>query len=292
MPPRRLKKKSIKRLVEKRVAKSIEEYEKSKANLDSVGSSRGNPGNAGGTMNVHGCSHKTCMNGKPHTFNGTEAVVGLRRWIEKVEQVFETCKCVEEDKVMFAASTFEGRALTWWNGNVHTLGLVNANHIPWTEFKTMMTTEYCPATEIQRMEQELWTLTLKGDDIKAYNNRFHELALMCPELVPTEKKKIKRYTRGFPKKIKGNITSSKPSTLHDAINMARELVEQAVQGRATRIGESNKRKWEDHQRNTNNSNPNNNNNLNRNNNYHQQQNRRQETVWAYVAAPAEGRGYV
>nr|GFB37205.1 hypothetical protein [Tanacetum cinerariifolium] len=34
---------------------------------------------------------------------------------------------------------------------------------------------------------------------------------------------------------KGNITSSKPTTLHDAINMGRELVEQAVQGRATRI---------------------------------------------------------
>ncbi|GJT20653.1 putative reverse transcriptase domain-containing protein [Tanacetum coccineum] len=211
MPPRRLKKKSIKRLVEKRVAKAIEEYEKSRANLDSAGSSGGNPGNAGGTMNVHGCSHKTFMNGKPHTFNGTEGVVGLRRWIEKVEQVFETCKCAEEDKVMFAASTFEGRALTWWNGN------------------TMMTTEYCPTTEIQRMEQELWTLTLKGDDIEAYNNRFHELALMCPELVPTEKKKIERYTRGFPERIKGNITSSKPATLHDAINMARELVEQAVQ---------------------------------------------------------------
>ncbi|GKA07276.1 putative reverse transcriptase domain-containing protein [Tanacetum coccineum] len=169
------------------------------------------------------------MNETSH-FLGTEGVVGLRRWIEKVEQVFETCKCAEEDKVMFAASTFEGRALTWWNGNVHTLGLVNANHIPWTEFKTMMTTEYCPATEIQKMEQELWTLTLKGDDIEAYNNRFHELALMCPELVPTEKKKIERYTRAFPERIKGNISSSKHATLHDAINMARELVEQAVQG--------------------------------------------------------------
>ncbi|GJQ90324.1 putative reverse transcriptase domain-containing protein [Tanacetum coccineum] len=295
MPPRRLKKKYIKRLVEKRVAKAIEEYKKSRANLDSAGSSGGNPRNAGGTMNVHGCSHKTFMNGKPHTFNGTESVVGLRRWIEKVEQVFETCKCAKEDRVMFAASTFEGHALTWWNGNVHTLGLVNANHIPWTEFKTMMTTEYCPATEIQRMEQELWTLTLKGDDIEAYNNRFHELALMCPELVPTEKKKIERYTRGFPERIKGNITSSKPATLHDAINMARELVEQAVQGKATRIGESNKRKWEDHQRNTNNNNNNpnnnNNNNRNRNNNYHQQQNRRQETARAYAAAPTENRGY-
>ncbi|GKD97693.1 hypothetical protein Tco_1381590 [Tanacetum coccineum] len=96
----------------------------------------------------------------------------------------------------------------------------------------MLTTEYCPATEIQRMEQELWSLTLKGDDFEAYNNHFHELALMCPELVPTKKKNIKRYVRGFPERIKGNITSSKPVTLHEAINIARELVEQSVQAPA------------------------------------------------------------
>ncbi|GJU67796.1 putative reverse transcriptase domain-containing protein [Tanacetum coccineum] len=181
MPPRRLKKKYVKRLVEKRVAKAIEEYKKTRANLDNARSSGGNSENAGRTVNMQGCSHKTFMNGKPHPFNGTEGVVGLRRWIEKVEQVFEI------------------------------------------------------STEIQRMEQELWTLTLKGDDIEAYNNRFHELALMYPDLVSTEKKKVERYIRGFPERIKGNITSSRPTTLHDAINMARELVEQAVQGRAARI---------------------------------------------------------
>ncbi|GJT01843.1 hypothetical protein Tco_0823012 [Tanacetum coccineum] len=93
-----------------------------------------------------------------------------------------------------------------------------------------------------------------------YNNRFHELALMCHDIVPMKKKKIERYIRGFPERIKGNITSSKPATLHEAINMARELVEQAVQGRAARIGESNKRKWEDNQRNNNNNNYNYNNN--------------------------------
>ncbi|GKD06377.1 hypothetical protein Tco_1181351, partial [Tanacetum coccineum] len=59
----------------KRVAKAIEEYEKSRANLDSSGSSGGNPGNAGETVNVQGCSHKTFLNGKPHPFNGTEGVV-------------------------------------------------------------------------------------------------------------------------------------------------------------------------------------------------------------------------
>ncbi|GJR70878.1 putative reverse transcriptase domain-containing protein [Tanacetum coccineum] len=297
MPPRRFKKKSVRKIVEKRMAKAIEKYEKTRADSNNTGGSGST--NTGGTVvpEMHGCSYKTFMNGKPHSFKGTEGVVGLKRWFEKMEQVFEICKCAEDDKVKFAMCTFEGRALTWWNGNVQTLGLANANQIPWSNVKAMMTTEYCPATEIQRMEQELWTLTLKGDDIEAYNNRFHELALMCHELVPTEKKKIERYVRGFPERIKGNITSSKPATLHEAINMARELVEQSVQGRAARIGESNKRKWEDNQRNNNNNNHNynnnhnNNNNRNRNNNHHQQQNRRQENVRAYAAAPAGGKIY-
>ncbi|GKE22338.1 hypothetical protein Tco_1433850, partial [Tanacetum coccineum] len=75
-----------------------------------------------------------------------------------------------------------------------------------------------------------------------YNNRFHELVLMCPDLVPNEKKKVERYIKGFPERIKGNITSARATTLHDAINLARELVEQAVQGKAARVNESNKRK--------------------------------------------------
>nr|GFA58857.1 hypothetical protein [Tanacetum cinerariifolium] len=169
---------------------AIEEYERTR---DDLGNASGSGEvNTGGPVTVLGCSHKTFMNGKPHPFNGTKGVVGLRRWIEKVEQVFEICKCAEEDK---------------------------------TKFKSMMTTEYCPATEIQRIEQELWTLTLRGDDIEAYNNRFLELALMCPDLVPNEKKKIERYMKGFPERIKGNITSARPMTLHETVDLARELVE-------------------------------------------------------------------
>nr|GEW70855.1 retrotransposable element Tf2 [Tanacetum cinerariifolium] len=103
MPPTMIKRKAVKKMVKKRIAEAIEEYEKTRANSGNACGS--GPTNTGGAMNVQ----------------------------EKVEQVFEICKCAEEDKVMFAASTFEGCALTWWNGNVHTLGLVNANHIPWTE---------------------------------------------------------------------------------------------------------------------------------------------------------------
>ncbi|GJW26102.1 putative reverse transcriptase domain-containing protein [Tanacetum coccineum] len=209
MPPRRFKKKSVRKIVEERVAKAIKKYKKTRADSNNAGGSGST--NTGGTTvpEMHVCSYKTFMNGKPHSFKGTEGVVGLKRWFEKMEQVFEICKCAEDDKVKFAVCTFESRALTWWNGNVQTLGLANANQIPWSNG------------------------------------------------------------------IKGNVTSSKLATLHDAINMDRELIEQGVQAKALRIGESNKRKWEDQQ----------------GNNHHQQQNQRQEAANVYVAAPTKGRGY-
>ncbi|GJR10552.1 hypothetical protein Tco_0793204 [Tanacetum coccineum] len=100
--PRGLKRAAMEQIIAKRVDEAIAEHEKN----------RPKPNNAEGSTNVQ------------------EGVVGLRRWLEKEEQVFEITKCAEQDKVMFAASTFEGRALTWWNGNVHTLGLNNANSIP------------------------------------------------------------------------------------------------------------------------------------------------------------------
>ncbi|GJS09845.1 hypothetical protein Tco_0366641 [Tanacetum coccineum] len=224
MPPRRLKQRDVKRLVSSWIAEVIAEYERNKTNPENAGGPR--PANIGGVVasEVHECSYITFVNYKPHSFNGTEGVVGLSHWFEKMEQVFEISKCAKEHKVKFAVCTFEGRALTWWN----------------------------------------------EDDIEDYNNRFHKLALMCPDLVTPENKKIERYIRGLPKRVKANVTSSKPTSLHDAINMARELIEQAIQAKATRIGESNKRKWDYHQRNNNN---------NRNNNtYHHQQNRRKEVA--------------
>ncbi|GJW50602.1 putative reverse transcriptase domain-containing protein [Tanacetum coccineum] len=268
MPPRRFKKKSVRKIVEKRVAKAIEKYEKTRADSNNTGGSGST--NTGGTVvpEMHGCSYKTFMNGKPHSFKGTEGVVGLKRWFEKMEQVFEICKCAEDDKVKFAMCTFEGRALTWWNGNVQTLGLANANQIPWSNVKAMMTL-IRPSKLKFKDGTRAWTLT--GD---------------------SERRMILSYIQS----IKGNITSSKPATLHEAINMARELVEQSVQGRAARISESNKGMRQPEETtiayNITTNKHNNNNNRNRNNNHHQQQNRRQENVRAYAAAPAGGKIYV
>ncbi|GKA11829.1 putative reverse transcriptase domain-containing protein [Tanacetum coccineum] len=70
--------------------------------------------------------------------------------------------------------------------------------MPWTEMKQLMTAEFCPIEEIQRMELELWNLKIKEYDIVAYTQRFNELALMCLRMVEPERVKVDAYIREVP----------------------------------------------------------------------------------------------
>ncbi|GJY03656.1 hypothetical protein Tco_0369596 [Tanacetum coccineum] len=146
----------------------------------------------------------------------------------------------------------------------------------------MMTVEYCPRNKVQKIEQELWNLTMKGDDISGYTDRFHELAAMCPTMVTFEYKIIECYIWELQENIQGNVTSSKPATTHDAIHMAHNLMDQKVRAKAARGSDGNKRKWEDYEGGNDN---------NHNNNHHHHQNQRQEATWAYAVVPMKGKGY-
>ncbi|GJS22547.1 putative reverse transcriptase domain-containing protein [Tanacetum coccineum] len=79
------------------------------------------------------------------------------------------------------------------------------------------------------MENELWNLKVKGTNLTAYNQRFQELILLCPKMVPNTNRLLERYIEGLPLNIKGNVTSSKPVDLHEAIEIAQGLMYQVVQ---------------------------------------------------------------
>nr|GEY07121.1 putative reverse transcriptase domain-containing protein [Tanacetum cinerariifolium] len=68
------------------------------------------------------CSFASFMKCGPTQFHGTEGAVELVRWFEKMENTFEISECAEVRKVKFATATLHGRALTWWNYQVATLG--------------------------------------------------------------------------------------------------------------------------------------------------------------------------
>ncbi|GKE31674.1 putative reverse transcriptase domain-containing protein, partial [Tanacetum coccineum] len=99
----------------------------------------------------------------------------------------------EGKKVKFAAATLEGPALTWWKSKIVTMGLETMNQMPRIEMKQLMTIEFCPVEEIQRMEHELWNVRVKEYNVVAYTQRFNELALMCPRMVEPESAKIDAY---------------------------------------------------------------------------------------------------
>ncbi|GJW60325.1 putative reverse transcriptase domain-containing protein [Tanacetum coccineum] len=180
----------------------------------------------------------------PHTFKGTEGAVGLCQWFEKLESVFRISDCREKDKVKFATATLQGRALTWWNGRTASMGIDAANGTPWAEVRKWMTEEFCPRSVLQRLEQELYNLKLKGTDIDGYTNRFHELALLCPRMVEPEQVKVEQYIRGLSKNIRGDVTSSQPATIDHAVRMAYQLMGQIIQDKNDEVHEGEKRKGE------------------------------------------------
>nr|GEU53980.1 hypothetical protein [Tanacetum cinerariifolium] len=148
------------------------------------------------------CSFTGFMKCGPTQFHGTEGAVGLIRWFEKIENTFEISECAEGKKVKFATATLLGRALTWWNSHVATLGREVANRRPWSKVKQLMINEFCPTEEVQRLEDELRHLKSMDMNIAAYMERFNELALLCHDGVPNEKKKVELYIKGLPEIIK------------------------------------------------------------------------------------------
>nr|GFB41238.1 hypothetical protein [Tanacetum cinerariifolium] len=104
------------------------------------------------------CTFADFMKCSHITFRRNEGAVGLIRWIEKT-------------KMVFTVVTLEIEAVTLKT---------------WTEIKVMMTEEFCPLEEIQRMECELWNLRVEEMDISSYTTRFNKLMILCPGIVPTK----------------------------------------------------------------------------------------------------------
>ncbi|GKD14341.1 hypothetical protein Tco_1198748, partial [Tanacetum coccineum] len=76
----------------------------------------GNHGmNYGGFMPVaRECTFQDFLKCKPQNLSGTEGVVGLTRWFEKMETVFNISNCPPKYQVKYATCTLQDSALTWF----------------------------------------------------------------------------------------------------------------------------------------------------------------------------------
>ncbi|GJS33451.1 putative reverse transcriptase domain-containing protein [Tanacetum coccineum] len=158
------------------------------------------------------CTYQDFMKCQPLNFKGTEGVVGLIRWFEKMETLFHINNYPEKYQVK--------------------------------ELMKLMTKVYCPRNEIQKMESELWNLSVKNNDLAAYTQRFQELTMMCTKMVPEEEDRVEKFIGGLPDNIQGNVISAKDTRLQDAVRIANNLMDQKLKGYAVKNAE-NKRRLED-----------------------------------------------
>ncbi|GJW46081.1 reverse transcriptase domain-containing protein [Tanacetum coccineum] len=112
------------------------------------------------------CTYPDFLKCQPLNFKGTEGVVGLTQWFEKMESVYSISNCTVACQVKFATCTLQGNALTWWNSHVKTTTPEAAHAMPWRTLKKMMTDKYCPRGEIKKLEFEMWNLKVKGTDVE------------------------------------------------------------------------------------------------------------------------------
>ncbi|GJW47382.1 putative reverse transcriptase domain-containing protein [Tanacetum coccineum] len=220
------------------------------------------------------CTYPDFLKCQPLNFKGTEGVVGLTQWFEKMESVYSISNCTVACQVKFATCTLQGNALTWWNSHVKTTTHEAAHAMPWRTLKKMMTDKYCPRGEIKKLEFEMWNLKVKGNDVVAYSQRFQELALMCDRMFPEEIDQVEKYVGGLPDTIHGSVMATKPKTMQDAIEFATELMDKKINTWAERQAD-NKRKSDDTAR----------------NNQNQQPNKRQNTGRAYAAGNGDRKPY-
>ncbi|GKA76220.1 putative reverse transcriptase domain-containing protein [Tanacetum coccineum] len=161
------------------------------------------------------CFYADFMKCQPLNFKRTKGVVGLTRWIEKMESVFNISGCAIKNQEVL---------------------------------KKKMTDKYCQRGEIKELEIKLWNLKVKGNDVPTYTERFQELTLICTKFVANETEKVDKYISELPDNIYKNVKSARPKTLDETIKLANDLMDQKLRTYAERQTD-NKRKVDDSSRN-------------------------------------------
>ncbi|GKF25421.1 reverse transcriptase domain-containing protein, partial [Tanacetum coccineum] len=177
------------------------------------------------------CTYHDFVKCQPLNFKGTKGVVGLTRWFEKMETIFHISNCPERYQVKYAMCTLLNNALT----------------MSWRELMKLMTEVYCPRNEIQKMEFELWNLTVKNNDLAAYTQRFQELTMMCTKMVPEEEDRVEKFIGGLPDNIQGNVIAAEPTRPQDVVRISNNLMDQKLKGYAVKNAE-NKRRFDNNQK--------------------------------------------
>ncbi|GKD29122.1 hypothetical protein Tco_1239900 [Tanacetum coccineum] len=69
-----------------------------------------------------GCTYKEFLACNPKDYDGKGGAIVYTCWIKKMKSVQDMSGCRDSQKVKYTAGSSVGKALTWWNSQIHTRG--------------------------------------------------------------------------------------------------------------------------------------------------------------------------
>ncbi|GJS83646.1 putative reverse transcriptase domain-containing protein [Tanacetum coccineum] len=88
-----------------------------------------------------------------------------------MESVQDMSGCGNNQMVKYTIGSFVGKALAWWNSQIHIRGRETAVGMACEEFKTLIRVEFCLINEMQKLETEFWNHAMVGAGHATYIDR-------------------------------------------------------------------------------------------------------------------------
>ncbi|GJX86000.1 reverse transcriptase domain-containing protein [Tanacetum coccineum] len=142
------------------------------------------------------CTYQDFMKCQPLNFKGTDEVVGLIRWFEKMETMFHISNCPEKYQVKYAMCTLLNNALTYWNSHKQTIRTDAAFAMSWRELLKQMTEE-------DRVKRFIGGLldNIQGNVIAAEPTRLQDAVRVANNLMDQKLKGYARAQVGNPRAV-------------------------------------------------------------------------------------------
>ncbi|GJW24065.1 hypothetical protein Tco_0037876, partial [Tanacetum coccineum] len=149
---------TIKQLIAQGVADALAKIEANRTSRNGDENHDSGTGSRRTERAARECTYSNFLKFQPLNVKGTEGVVSLTQWFEKIESAFHISNCTVACQIKFATCTLLDSALT----------------------------------EIKKIKIELQNLKVKGTDVVSYTQHFQELALMCGRMFPEESDEVEK----------------------------------------------------------------------------------------------------
>ncbi|KAI3678513.1 hypothetical protein L6452_37808 [Arctium lappa] len=189
-----------------------------------------------------GCSFKEFAACKPPTYKGECDPMVALRWVKGMELAFDTSKCAEKDKVVYALSMLKEEAVMWWDVESGGQSSAVAKEMVWGEFVKRFKAQFCPLAAVKKLEEEFLGLEQKGMSVREYARKFIEKSRFVGIYVPNEERRVERFVFGLRSDIREFVSNKEPLTFQMAVNAAEMRKKEKNRQATERSGD--KRKWE------------------------------------------------